>query len=183
MDIDTGRYVFGAQHGTLRVYTTRTGLGSRAGHDLTIEATEWSGEALIQQDSPIQVRVEVKVAGLRVVSGAGGIKALTDSDRADIRKTLRSDRLLRADRHPTIEYRADASAGTPESFRLEGHLTLAGTSHALTVTGGQTPDGRIKGSTVITQSRWGIKPYSAFLGTLKVADDIRIEFDVALVPA
>jgi len=183
MDITAGRYVFGAQHGTLLLRTARTGLGSRAGHDLIIEATTWSGEAMIEPGEPlgVQIRVEVDVAGLRVVSGHGGIKPLTEHDRNEIRRLLRSDRLLHADKYPTIEYRSDSAAGTPESFRLEGHLTLAGTSHPLTVVGGQSTDGHLKGSATIAQTHWGIKPYTAFLGALKVADEVHIDFETTLI--
>lgn len=32
------------------------------------------------------------------------------------------------------------------------------------------------------QTRWGVRPYSAFLGALKLADEVEVEFNVALVP-
>lgn len=47
---------------------------------------------------------------------------------------------------------------------------------------GTIAGGRARGSAVVTQSRWGIRPYSAFLGALRVADDVTVRFDVALVP-
>ena len=39
---------------------------------------------------------------------------------------------------------------------------------------------RIRGDATVTQSQWGIKPYSAFAGALRLADEIRIEFDLAV---
>jgi polyisoprenoid-binding protein YceI len=36
-------------------------------------------------------------------------------------------------------------------------------------------DGQFSGSVTITQSDWGIKPYSGLMGALKVADDVKIE--------
>jgi hypothetical protein len=38
---------------------------------------------------------------------------------------------------------------------------------------------RLRGHATVTQSRWGIKPYSAFAGALRLADDIQVEFDLA----
>jgi hypothetical protein len=35
----------------------------------------------------------------------------------------------------------------------------------------------VNGSAVIRQSEWGIKPYSTLFGALKVADDVRVEFE------
>jgi hypothetical protein len=43
-------------------------------------------------------------------------------------------------------------------------------------------EGRVNGSAVIVQSRWGIRPYSAFFGALKVGDEVEIRFDLGLVP-
>lgn len=184
MDLTTGRYAFGAEHGELLLYTARAGLGRRAGHDLTLRAARWTGTAEIG-DGPLStgVRVDVDVAGLEVRAGTGGVMPLTDADRAQILERLRSDRLLRAARYPTITYRSDAVAGTAESFRMEGHLTVAGASHPLTVTGGLAADGRVRGTATVTQSRWGIRPYTAFFGALRLADDVRVEFDVLPVGA
>ena len=39
---------------------------------------------------------------------------------------------------------------------------------------------RVTGTATLTQSDWGIKPYSALFGTLKVLDDITVEVDAQL---
>jgi polyisoprenoid-binding protein YceI len=38
-------------------------------------------------------------------------------------------------------------------------------------------DGRFSGEATIKQSDWGMKPYSALFGTLKVADEVRVAID------
>ena len=38
-------------------------------------------------------------------------------------------------------------------------------------------DGQMTGKATVKQTAFGIKPYSALFGTLKVADDVRIEID------
>jgi hypothetical protein len=40
--------------------------------------------------------------------------------------------------------------------------------------------GRVTGAAVVKQTEWGIKPYTALFGALKVADDVRVEIDAAL---
>lgn len=39
---------------------------------------------------------------------------------------------------------------------------------------------RYRGSATVTQSAFGIKPYSGMFGTLKVRDAVQVEFDVDL---
>jgi hypothetical protein len=36
-------------------------------------------------------------------------------------------------------------------------------------------DGSVSGSAVVKQTEWGIKPYTAFWGALKVADEVTVE--------
>jgi hypothetical protein len=47
---------------------------------------------------------------------------------------------------------------------------------------GRVTDGRVVGGTTVVQSRWGIRPYSAFFGALKLSDEVKLDFDVALTP-
>jgi hypothetical protein len=47
---------------------------------------------------------------------------------------------------------------------------------------GDVTDVRVRGTATIIQSQWGIRPYSAFLGALKLKDEVVVEFDVVLLP-
>ncbi len=38
-------------------------------------------------------------------------------------------------------------------------------------------DGRLTGDATVKQSSFGIKPYSALFGALKVADDVRVAIE------
>lgn len=182
MSVTSGTYELGPHRGRLIVRTSRTGLGSKAGHDLTIEVTRWRGSASIDGAVPGRstVQVEADVASMEVREGTGGIKPLTNGDRAEIHRTMR-EKILTADRHPTITFASTQVIGDADSFRIEGDLTVAGATNRATVHG-RIVDGRAQGSVTITQSAWGIKPYSAFFGALKLSDDVQVEFDVELVP-
>ncbi|TXK43251.1 YceI family protein [Nonomuraea sp. C10] len=176
-------YTLGPETGQLLVETRRTGLGAKAGHDLTIEADRWRGEAVVDLDDPgaSRVSVEVEAGSLRVVSGTGGVKPLTDSDRRDIARNIQ-DKVLHTGRFPAIAFRSRQVTGTRESFRVEGELTMAGQTRPLTLD--CRFDGeRVRGSATVTQSHWGVKPYSAFFGALKLDDDVEVRFDVELVSA
>ena len=43
-------------------------------------------------------------------------------------------------------------------------------------------DGTLEGSAVVKQSNWGIKPYSALFGALRVADKVEVAIDTGLKP-
>jgi polyisoprenoid-binding protein YceI len=176
-----GAYRLGPESGRLLVHTTRTGLGAKAGHDLTIEVTRWHGRATIDTANPANssVTVEVDVDSFEVREGTGGVKALTDADRTEIKKTLKE--VLHTAQHPTIIFRSRRVDGSVGSFTLDGELTILGVTRPVTVQGGVT-DGRVVGGATVVQSRWGIRPYSAFFGALKLRDEVRVDFDVALIP-
>ncbi|MEV5409199.1 YceI family protein [Thermopolyspora sp. NPDC052614] len=182
MSIASGDYTFGAESGRLMIETSRTGLGAKAGHDLTIEVTRWYGEATIDATDPAasSVNVEADAGSFEVRKGTGGVKPLTSSDRGEIEKIIR-EKILHTTRNATITFHSTRVAGTAESFRVEGTLTIAGVTRPITVQCASA-EGRVRGSTSITQSRWGIRPYSAFFGALKLNDEVEVWFDVELVP-
>ncbi|MFF7974898.1 YceI family protein [Streptomyces sp. NPDC007905] len=180
MALTDGTYRLGPPTGRLQIKTGRAGLGRKAGHDLTIEALRWSGEAVVAVGDPDRssVRVTVETGSLKVREATGGLKALTDADRAEIERTLADRALLHTAEHPTITFRSTRITGTPQSFEITGDLTVKGRTHPVTVHGKGNGDGPLRGWATVTQSTWGIKPYTAFLGALRLADDVRVEFEV-----
>ncbi len=174
------RYQLGPQAGSLRLKTGRTGLGRRAGHDLTIEVTRWHADIVVNTADPDQssATATIEAGSLAVREGTGGLKPLTDADRADIQATI-SDKILHTAGHPDITFTSAQVTGTTDAFQVSGDLTILGQAHPATIHGAITA-GRLRGHATITQSRWGIKPYSAFAGALRLADDIEIEFDLTV---
>jgi polyisoprenoid-binding protein YceI len=180
MALTSGEYALGPPEGRLLIKTGRSGLGRRAGHDLTIEVTRWSGQATVDTDEPSSsaVTAKIEVGSFEVKEGTGGVKALTSSDRGEIVKNIR-EKVLHTREHPEITFRSRSVEGAPESFTIEGDLTIRGVTEPVTIRGGLSGD-RLTGSATVVQSRWGIKPYSALFGQLRVADPVEIEFDVAV---
>ena len=174
-----GAYRFGPESGRLLVHTTRTGLGAKAGHDLTIEVTRWHGRATVDPATPANslVTVEVDADSFEVGEGTGGVKPLSDADRAQIHKTLKE--VLHTAQHPTITFRSRQVEGSAGSFTVDGELTVMGVTRPVMVQGRVT-DGRVVGGATVVQSQWGIRPYSAFFGALKLSDEVKIDFDIAL---
>jgi len=177
MTASTGSYRLEPTAGKLLLKTSRTGLGRRAGHDLTIEITRWEADVVVNADDAGQSSVSVTVEGgsLAVREGTGGLKPLTDADRASIKTTI--GEILRVAEHPVITFTSAKVTGTADAFQISGDLTIQGKARPLTFDGG-IDAGRLRGHATVTQSQWAIKPYSAFAGALRLADDIQVEFDL-----
>lgn len=183
MALREGTYRIGPSSGQLLVRTGRTGLGTRAGHDLTLEATRWDGTVVVDPADPARssVSIEVVVDSLEVRKGTGGIKPLSSADRAEIKRNIRN-KVLHTARHPTITYHSTRVTGTPDSLTVDGELTITGVARPVTAQARISEDGRVQGGATVVQSHWGITPYSAFFGALKVADDVGVEIDASLTP-
>lgn len=181
MALREGVYQMGPQSGRLQVLTGRTGLGARAGHDLVIEATSWDCQVTVNPADPAQssVTVAVDVDSFEVREGKGGVKPLTDSDRSEIKRNIR-EKVLYTSRFPKITFRSTSVSGSPEALTIEGELTITGVTRPATVQGAVSDDGSVRGRTTVVQTEWGIKPYSAFFGALKLADEVAVEVDGTL---
>jgi polyisoprenoid-binding protein YceI len=163
----------GPDDGTLTVSTGRKGAASKAGHDLVIEVTNWQA-TLDLSDSP-SLTLTADSRSLEVREGTGGIKALDADDKANIEQTI-DDEVLRGS---AIEFRSTGVAVDGERVSVHGDLDLGGRSRPIAFDL-LLSDGRLAGSAVLKQSDWGMQPYSALFGTLKVADEVRVSIDARL---
>ena len=180
MAVLAGRHQLGPDRGRIILRTFRDGLAAQAGHDLTIEATRWSGVLDVNEDlSAADLDVRIDMGALVVRDGTGGIKPLSDRDRREIAVTAR--KVLASDRHPEAVFAAagfeSAAGGGGE---ISGTLTIRGQERPVKVRVTQTGDDRYHAEAQVVQSGYGIKPYTAFLGALRVRDAVDIAVDVDL---
>jgi polyisoprenoid-binding protein YceI len=171
---------FGNEQGRVFLMTARDGLAAQAGHDLTIELGKWSAELEVADDhSAAGLTVRVDMNSLVVREGTGGVKPLTDRDRREIAVTAR--KALRVDQNPQAIFSAPAFKPEPGGGgALAGSLTLAGTTRPLRLEVARTGPASYHATGSVRQTDFGIKPYTAFLGALKVSDTVRVSVDVEL---
>jgi polyisoprenoid-binding protein YceI len=180
MAMESGHFRLGPDTGRLLLHTGREGLGSRAGHDLTIEVTDWSGKVDLPESGPAEAAVtaRVELGSLAVREGTGGVRPLTDQDRREIEENAR--RTLGADRHPTATFESQRVVTEADEGTISGTLTMHGTAAPIEVRVSRVAPDRYRGRAAVRQSAYGIKPYSAFLGALKVRDEVEVEVEVDL---
>jgi hypothetical protein len=164
-------YTLGPDDGVLSVRTERRGTVAKAGHDLLIHVTTWS--ATLDLDAP-SLALDADPTSLRVREGTGGMMALDDGDLASIETTINDEVLLRRD----ISFRSTAVDVAGERVAVQGDLTLFAATRPIAFDL-MVADGRVRGTAVVKQSEFGMKPYTALFGALKVADDVTVEIDVA----
>ena len=181
MALVDGTHPLGPQAGQLLLRTSRTGLGSKAGHDLTIEVSRWSGVAVVDTARPANssVTVDVDADSFEVRQATGGVKPFTDRDRTDVKKTIR-EKILHPARHPEISFRSTRITGQPDAFTIHGDLAIVGVIRPVTIPCAASADGRVRGTATVKQTDWGIKPYSAFLGALRLKDEVQVQLEVQL---
>jgi YceI-like domain len=170
-------YRIGPDNGRLQILTDTAGPAARAGHALTIAATAWSATLTIAgsaADHELELTVDPR--SLVVEEGRGGASPLSDEDRAGIGTTIADEILGDA----PIEFSSTEIARHDDhSLSVSGVLKLAGVSRPISVI--VQADGATLTATIrLHQTDFGIKPYSVLFGTLKVADELTISFDVTL---
>lgn len=148
-----------------RVFTYKEGLLSAVAHDLEIDVTKFSIEV---SDDGAEVQATFDARSLRVldavVSGRRAPGTLSDRDKRKIESNIVSD-VLQAKRHPEVRFTSNEVSETAVSGRLELH----GRSREIWL--------RRQGDTVtfrLHQPDFGIKPYTAMLGMLKIKPEIEV---------
>lgn len=176
MAIQPGIHKLGPPDGNLTVRTGRTGAAAKAGHDLLMEVTAW--EATLEVGEDPSVALVADATSLRVREGTGGMQGLGGDDVANIHQTIDDDVLKRK----TVVFRSTEVQTDGSRLTVRGELTVVGTARPLELSLSAGDDGRLTGSAVVNQTDWGLKPYSALFGTLKVADEVEVAIDVRLHP-
>ena len=69
-----------------------------------------------------------------------------------------------------------------DRLSVTGELQLAGRHHPITFELTGDAEGKLSGAAIVKQSDWGMKPYSALFGTLKVVDEVTVEVSAQLPP-
>ena len=162
--------------GECRLYTFREGALSALGHDLALRATRWSVDVRREART---VTARVTAASVEVLcarrDGADDTHALSSGDRAKIERTARVE-VLRADRFPEVVFEGQWVGDDPGV--VEGSLTLCGVTRPLAVRVARVA-GRVVCTATVHQPTWGIAPYHAMLGALRVKPEVQVEWSLA----
>lgn len=163
--------------GELLLRTAVAGRAAKMGHRLTIAMRRWEATVGYTGSRPVALDLTVEADGLEVLRGEGGVKPISGPEKAIARQNaLRS---LGADKHPRIEFHADTITATDDGYDVAGALTIHGVTvpRTLHVDVAQDAAGaHYTCAETVTQTDFGIKPFSLMVGSLRVADDVEVTF-------
>ena len=158
-------------------------MGAKLAHDLILTPTQWSGTMNVDADNPAasSASLTIDARSIEIVEAVGGMKSLSDKDRRDIAKNI-DDKVLETGKHPQLTFESTSVSGSEPNFTAAGNMTIRGTTRpvnvALNVNGSQ-----VTAKTSISQKDFGIKPFSAMMGAIKLRDDVDFELTVDLPSA
>jgi polyisoprenoid-binding protein YceI len=162
----------------VEVFTFKEGVLSAIAHDLRLRASRLSGDV-----SEAGVKVAIEAASLEVVcaraAGRDAPELLSERDRRRIEATLRAE-VLHVAKHPEIRFESARVVDEEGGVRVEGMLRLNGAMRPLSIELREASQ-KLEGQVALHQPDFGITPYEALLGTLKVQPRVKVQ--ISLSPA
>jgi polyisoprenoid-binding protein YceI len=166
--------VYGPANSRCEVLVFREGPLSLAGHDLLLRVEAF--EVALDPGAP-SVVVRVDAGSLRVVTALRDGRelpgALRPADVRDIEETVARE-ILRAPIYPEIRFTSTEIVSAPgDSWEARGSLTMVGATRPLSIVV-RRRDGQRAAEATVHQPDFGIRPYRAMLGALRVNSDVLV---------
>lgn len=159
------------------VFSFKDGLLSRLAHDLKLQVERFSIEV---DDTSHQIKATFDPSSIQVVcaqvNGRDDPATLSKSDKKKIYHNVTKD-VLQVRKYPEIRFDSTQVVPRGEGFAVEGLLQMHGKSHNIQTSIRAEGDQWLAEVTV-HQSDFGIKPYTAALGALKVKPDVKVRLSV-----
>ena len=153
---------------TIRV--GRTGMFSFAGDNHLVRAPLASGSV---NEAGKHIEFKVQSKSLRVEDPG------TAADKkAQIQERMLGPDVLDSEHFPVIQFRSTSISGAAADLRAAGDLTLRGQTRPVEAKVQEIAKGHWRGAATLKQSAFGIKPISIAGGTVKVKDELKIEFEI-----
>jgi hypothetical protein len=166
---------FDARTAFCRVYTWKEGALSALGHDLELDVERFSIE--VGADRSVEAHFDPASLRLRGASVGGRVEKMSSSDRDKIERAI-VDEVLETRTHPEIHFQArPAHARADGGFDLDGELTLHGVRRPLAARVRNESE-RLIAEVTLRQPDFGIRPYRAMLGALRIKPDLRVRVEV-----
>lgn len=164
---------YDARSARCSVFVYHEGLLASVGHDLTFAVRELSID--VDWEARV-VHARFDARSLHVVAPVLGAR-----DQRTIEKHVMQD-VLETGTYPFIEFTSSSAVPIEKGYAVEGRLALHGQGRTLSFTVA-TDTARATARVRVQQPDFGIRPFSAMLGTLRIKPEVDIEVDVPLIPA
>ncbi len=174
-------YTIDTSQSRVIVHLSQTGLIARRHPRHEVEVKDFNGKIDVStlNEKEIEVEVEAQSRSLTNID-----KTMSEFERGGFHNVLRES-VLESQKFPTIKFTSisvtdDRRAGDHRKFTLNGDLILHGVTRRVGVQVDldkmTDQELRATGEGILKQSDFGIQPYQGGLGTIKIGDEVKVEF-------
>lgn len=164
-----------------KIYVWKAGIASGFAHDHIMSVEDFKGQVVYDEKNPSKSSVFIKVEAKSLKVMDAKVKA---SDKRKIKKSMDSEEVLNVKKYPKITFKStkvEVKSASQNLLKVTGKMSLFGRTRTISfpVTvrkkGGKlTATGAFK----LRQTDYGMKPYSALLGAIKVKDVVDVKFSI-----
>jgi len=159
------------ERSTLHIHVGKAGLFSTAGHEHWVSVPIEHGS--IDDEEPPHIAFTIAADKLTVEPDAG----LSNAQQTEIQRTMQ-EKVLESRKFPEISFRSSSIDKTgDDSWTVRGELSLHGQTHPVS-TVVRKQHGRFFGQCRIRQTDFGIQPVRVVGGTVKVKNELEINFTI-----
>ncbi len=162
---------------SLTVFVGKAGALSFLAHDHNIAVRSYSGRVVVPAAGPAQGSLELEMEAKSLAL----LDKVSEKDRQEITNSMNTA-VLESGKFPRITFRSvSVSNVNGANLTVNGDLTLHGTTRriAVPVTVSATPQLlRATGKITLKQTDFGITPYSAAAGSIKVKNEVVVSFNM-----
>lgn len=162
------------QKSVMTVHVSKSGLFSAFAHNHDISAPIRKG-TVSERGRSVELTVDARQ--MRVMD-----KEVSEKDRAEIQETMLGPKVLDSGQFQEIRFHSTAVESVGEGrWRVSGELTLHGQTRPFKLEV-RSQNGHYQGAAQLKQRDFGIEPVSVGGGTVKVKNELQVEFDIVAKP-
>jgi|SRR6266542_5076729 len=160
------------EHSTLTVFAYKSGLFSAFADNHIVRAPVAGGS--ISEDGPLSITLTIRSADLRVLD-----PGLAPDRRAEVQSRMLGPEVLDVTKFPEIAFTSTTiePAGS-DKWQVTGRLTIRGQTRPIAFPVARA-NGTYRGEVAIKQRDFGIEPIKVAGGTVKVKDELKVQFEIS----
>ncbi|MEY4581167.1 MAG: hypothetical protein RL701_5870 [Pseudomonadota bacterium] len=162
---------------TIHVFVYRAGLLARLAHDLRLTVGDYELSVQGRYVRGVCAANSLHVDGVMTPKGLSR-RILSFNDRQVITRNI-CDEVLQCSKYPRIEFAGEVGSDTSGQLLVSGTLQVCGQSRMIATELTHSADS-LQSSFELTPSQFGIAPFKALGGAIRVQDHIRIAFGLVL---
>ena len=179
----TRTYVIDASASAVQVHVGKSGVFGFAGHTHEVTADRFEGRVDADLDDLARSSVELSFEASGLTVSAQGEP---EGDAPKVQEVMAGSKVLDVSRFPAIRFRSRQVSGRRAAdgayeLQVAGEVSLHGVSRAVTVPVRVELSGATltaSGRTALAQRAFGMEPVTAGGGTVKVKNEVGVEFRI-----